>query len=85
MPPDEGSSALVLLAVPGFAAKAVSETVTDRSKSGVVLKQTPAGGSRARKGATVTIVVGVLGQTTTPTTPTTPTTTTTTTPPPASG
>jgi beta-lactam-binding protein with PASTA domain len=52
---------------------------------GTVLKQSPAAGAHARKGATVTITVGVMGTktTTTPTTPTTPTTTgTTTTPPP---
>jgi hypothetical protein len=49
-----------------------------------VLEQTPAAGKQARKGATVTITVGVLGPQTTPTTTTTtPTTTTTTTPPPA--
>jgi beta-lactam-binding protein with PASTA domain len=51
----------------------------------VVLKQSPAAGTQARKGSSVTIAVGVLAARTTPTTPTTttPTTTTTTTPPPA--
>jgi serine/threonine-protein kinase len=71
----------------GFTPKAASAPTTEESKVGVVLKQSPAGGARARKGATVTIVVGVLATpTTTTTTPTTtPTGTTTSTaaaPPP---
>ena len=45
----------------------------------MVLEQSPAGGAHARKGTTVTIVVGALAPQTT-TTPTTTTTTTTTTP-----
>jgi eukaryotic-like serine/threonine-protein kinase len=60
----------------GFAPKMVSATITEPAQVGVVLKQTPAAGGRARKGATVTIAVGVLGQQTTPTTPTTTTPTT---------
>jgi eukaryotic-like serine/threonine-protein kinase len=72
----------------GFTPKMVSAATTEPTQVGVVLKQSPAAGARARKGATVTIAVGVLGSQTTPTTPTTttpttPTTTTTTTPPPA--
>jgi beta-lactam-binding protein with PASTA domain/tRNA A-37 threonylcarbamoyl transferase component Bud32 len=71
----------------GFAPKTAPATTTEPAQVGVVLKQSPAAGARARKGATVTITVGVLGPQTTPTTPTTtpaPTTTTTTTtaPPP---
>ncbi len=70
----------------GFKPKTVSATTTSPEQVGMVLKQTPAGGAQARKGATVTITVGVAGTTTTPTTPTTPTTTTpATTPPPAVG
>ena len=46
------------------------------SQVGVVLKQSPAAGAQAAKGATVTITVGVLGGATTPTTPTTTTPTT---------
>jgi beta-lactam-binding protein with PASTA domain len=65
----------------------VSATTPDPAQVGVVLKQSPAAGARVRKGATVTITVGVLGSQTTPTTPTTttpttPTTPTTTAPPP---
>ncbi|HEV2924249.1 MAG TPA: Stk1 family PASTA domain-containing Ser/Thr kinase [Solirubrobacteraceae bacterium] len=64
----------------GFTPKTASATTSEEAKVGVVLKQSPAGGAHARKGATVTITVGVLGTqtipTTTPTTtPTTPTTT----------
>jgi eukaryotic-like serine/threonine-protein kinase len=62
----------------GFSPKMVSETTTEPAQVGVVIKQTPSAGGRARKGATVTIAVGVLGVQTTPTgptgtTPTTPT------------
>jgi beta-lactam-binding protein with PASTA domain/predicted Ser/Thr protein kinase len=63
----------------GFAPKTTSQTTTEASQVGVVLAQTPAAGQKARKGATVTIAIGVLGP---QTTPTTTTTTTTTTPPP---
>jgi serine/threonine-protein kinase len=62
----------------GFTPKTASAPTTEASKDGVVLKQSPAGGTKARKGATVTITVGVL---TPPTTTTTPPTTTTTPPP----
>ena len=73
----------------GFAVKMASQTTTEASQVGLVLKQTPAAGHKARKGSVVTISVGVLGSqttptTSTPTTPTTPTTSTpTSTPPPA--
>jgi len=63
----------------GFSPKMVAAPTTETSQVGVVLKQSPAAGTRAPKGATVTITVGVLGGATTPTTPTTPTTTTPTT------
>ena len=69
----------------GFNPKSVSRTVTDASQVGVVLKQSPAGGQMAPRGATVTIAVGELapagtGSTPTTTTPPATTTTTTTTP-----
>jgi beta-lactam-binding protein with PASTA domain/predicted Ser/Thr protein kinase len=70
----------------GFTPSVVTATTTEPSKVGVVLKQSPAAGHKARKGSTVTLTVGALGTETgtTPTTPTptpsTPTTTTTTTP-----
>jgi len=71
----------------GLVPKTVSATTSEAAQVGTVLKQSPAAGTNARKGSTVTITVGVLGQQTTPTT--TPTTTTTTpppaTPPPAAG
>ena len=54
---------------------------SEPAQVGVVLEQTPAAASQARKGTTVTIVVGMLGSGTT-STPTTTTTTTTTPPTP---
>jgi eukaryotic-like serine/threonine-protein kinase len=60
----------------GFKPRSVSRTVINSAEAGIVLQQSPAGGRTARRGATVTITVGVLG------TQTTPSTTTTTTPPP---
>jgi beta-lactam-binding protein with PASTA domain len=67
----------------GFVPSVQTRATTEQSQVGVVLEQTPAGASRARKGTTVAIVVGMLGGTTTGTT-TTPTTTTGTTTTPAS-
>jgi serine/threonine-protein kinase len=69
----------------GFNPKSVSRTVSDPTQVGVVVKQSPAGGHIAARGATVTIAVGELAQTRTGTTPTTTTpqattTSTTTTP-----
>lgn len=68
----------------GFKVKKQTRTSTETAQVGTVLEESPAGGARARKGATVTIVVGAPATptTSTPTTttpPTTPTTTTTTT------
>ena len=65
----------------GFKVKKVVRTTTEPSQKGVVLEQSPAAGTHARKGATVTIEVGELA----PTTTTTPTTPATPTPPAASG
>jgi serine/threonine-protein kinase len=84
----EEAKAAAALEQAGFKPKAHSQSTTEQSQVGMVLEQSPAGGAKARKGATVTIAVGVLGTaTTTPVTPTPPTTTTTTTatptPPPA--
>jgi beta-lactam-binding protein with PASTA domain/predicted Ser/Thr protein kinase len=67
----------------GFVPKTEVRTTSEQAQVGVVLEQSPEGGARARKGATVTIVVGKLGSTTTTTTTTPPTTTTTA--PPAPG
>jgi len=65
----------------GFAVTSTTMTVTDQTQNGLVISETPKGASQAKKGATVTIVVGKYTAptttTTTPTTPTTPITTTT--------
>jgi serine/threonine-protein kinase len=63
------------LSAAGFSVNVTTQTVTDKSKNGVVLSQSPSGGTKAKKGATVAIVVGNYQQPTTPTTPTTTTTT----------
>jgi serine/threonine-protein kinase len=68
----------------GFAPQAVTQTTTDATQVGIVLRQSPAAPHKARKGATVTIAVGALGPQTTPTT-TTPSTPATPTPPGANG
>jgi beta-lactam-binding protein with PASTA domain/predicted Ser/Thr protein kinase len=68
----------------GFTPQAVTQTTTEATKVGIVLRQSPAAPHKARKGATVTIAVGALGSQTTPTT-TTPSTPATPTPPAASG
>lgn len=73
------TQAAAALGAAGFAPRVVNEPVSEQSKVGVVLKQSPSAGTTARKGSTVTLTVGVLE---TPTTPTTPTTTTPTTPTP---
>jgi eukaryotic-like serine/threonine-protein kinase len=74
----------------GFKPKSATRTVVNSAEVGIVLTQSPAGGTKAHRGATVTIAVGTLGQQTTPSTTTTtpppatpPSTTTTTTPAPA--
>jgi len=46
--------------------------VTDPNEDGIVLDQTPASGTQAKKGGPVRIFVGRLTSSTTPTTPTTP-------------
>jgi eukaryotic-like serine/threonine-protein kinase len=74
------AAATSALQAAGFKVGETTMPVTDKSKNGVVLHQTPKPGTTAKKGSTVTIVVG---QYTAPT-PTTPTTTTTTTTPSAS-
>ena len=68
----------------GFTPQAVTQTTTDATQVGTVLRQSPAAPHKARKGATVMIAVGALGPQTTPTT-TTPSTPATPTPPAASG
>ncbi len=60
----------------GFVAKSTTRTVSSEAEDGLVLQQSPAGGVKAKRGATITLTVGVP-----PSTSTTPSTTTT---PPAS-
>lgn len=67
----------------GFAYNTVTRTVTEPSKNGIVLQQSPAGGAKAAKGATVTLAVGTLAPQTTSTSTSTGATTTPT-PPAAS-
>jgi len=59
----------------GFTVKKVSAPTTEPTQVGFVLTQSPAAGAHAKKGAAVTITVGVASTETTPTTPTTTTTT----------
>ncbi len=62
----------------GFTVTSVTEPTSEATQIGHVLKQNPPAGAHARKGATVTISIGMAAETT-PTTPTTTTTTPTTT------
>jgi serine/threonine-protein kinase len=59
----------------GFRSAVTYQDVTDANSDGIVLEQTPAGGTQAPKNAKVTLVVGrlVSSETTTATTTTTPT------------
>jgi beta-lactam-binding protein with PASTA domain len=74
------AQAVAALTNAGFTSHTVSRTVSDPTKVGVVVQQSPQAGHKLEKGATVTIAVGVLAQ---QTTSTSTTTTTPTTPPPA--
>jgi len=76
------AAASAALAHAGFKVKRESRASSEAAQAGTVLEQSPAGGGHARKGATVTIVVGAPATPTT-STPTTTTTTTTTATPPA--
>jgi beta-lactam-binding protein with PASTA domain len=81
-------AAKAMLKHAGLKSTVQTRATSEQSQVGVVLEQTPAAASQARKGATVTLVVGMFSSTpTTTTTGTTTTTTGTTTPvtPPASG
>ncbi len=76
---ENATQAAAALGQAGFNAKSVSRTVAEPSQVGVVVEQSPAGGHNAAKGSTVTIAVGVLGQSTTSTSTTTTSTSSTTT------
>jgi serine/threonine-protein kinase len=71
---DTVAAARSALKAAGFTVAVTFQTVTSKSQDGVVLSQSPAAGSSAKKGSTVTIVVGRYKKQThtTPTTPTTP-------------
>jgi eukaryotic-like serine/threonine-protein kinase len=69
------ASARATLTAAGFAVTETPQTVTSKAKNGVVLSQDPTPGSPAKKGSTVTIVVGHYKAPPTPTTPTGTTTT----------
>jgi serine/threonine-protein kinase len=65
--------ALAKLSGLGLGSKVVSRTVTDPSKEGLVVHQSPAPGAKLNKGAVVTIAIGkVASQTTSTSTSTTP-------------
>jgi eukaryotic-like serine/threonine-protein kinase len=80
---DPARGAVSALHATGLKVNQTTRTVTKAGNNGVVVDQTPAGNSTAKKGSTVTIVVGVLSSTSTSTsttkTTTSPTTSTTTT------
>jgi eukaryotic-like serine/threonine-protein kinase len=65
------AQALAALASAGFTSSTVTRTVTDPTKVGTVVQQSPAAGHKLKKGAVVTIAVGALGQQTTSTSTTT--------------
>ncbi|MFZ2113237.1 MAG: Stk1 family PASTA domain-containing Ser/Thr kinase [Solirubrobacteraceae bacterium] len=81
------AQAVATLTAADLTSHTVQRTVTEPSKVGTVVQQSPAAGHKLSKGGEVTIAVGVLAQQTTPTstttTPTTPTTPAT--PAPAAG
>jgi eukaryotic-like serine/threonine-protein kinase len=68
--------AMATLSGQGFTSATVTRTVTDPTKNGIVVQQSPAAGAKAAKGASVTLAVGRLAQqttsTSTSTTPPTP-------------
>jgi eukaryotic-like serine/threonine-protein kinase len=81
---DTAGAASSALSGAGFTVTKQTQTVTKKQNNGIVLSQSPGGGSTAKKGSTVTIVVGqyvapkpkpTTSTTTTPST-TTPSTTT---------
>jgi len=71
------AQAVATLTRAGFSSHTVSRTVTDPTKVGLVVQQSPDAGHKLAPGATITIAVGALAQ------QTTSTSTTTTTPPPS--
>jgi beta-lactam-binding protein with PASTA domain len=80
------AQAVATLTAADLTSNTVQRTVTEPSKVGTVVQQSPAAGHKLSKGGEVTIAIGVLAQQTTSTSTTTTTTPTTpATPPPATG
>jgi beta-lactam-binding protein with PASTA domain len=71
---DTLAAARSALSAAGFSVTQTAQTVSNKSQNGIVLSQSPSGGSSAKKGSTVTIVIGHYKKPSTHTTPTTPTT-----------
>jgi serine/threonine-protein kinase len=71
------AQAVATLTAADLTSHTVQRTVTEQSKVGIVVQQSPAAGHKLAKGGEVTIAVGVLAQQTTSTSTTTTTTTTT--------
>jgi serine/threonine-protein kinase len=63
---DDRAGAASTLEAAGFAVAVRRRTVSDRTQDGQVVAQSPSGGTRVRRGATVTITVGRAQTTTTP-------------------
>jgi serine/threonine-protein kinase len=77
---DTPSTASSALTAAGFTVNRTTKDVTDQSNNGLVVKQSPGAGTKAKNGSAVTIVVGKFVPTnTTTTTSSTPTTSSTTT------
>ncbi len=60
---DPASNAASTLSSAGFKVVRIPKSVTQKSRDGIVLSQSPSGGSTQNKGATVTITVGQFTQT----------------------
>jgi serine/threonine-protein kinase len=71
---DTAAAARSVLTAAGFTLTETMQTVTSKSQDGIVLSQSPSGGSSAKKGSAVTIVVGRFKKPSTHTTSTSPTT-----------
>ncbi len=74
---DPAAGAVSALTAAGLKVTQTTRTVTRPSNNGVVVDQSPAGNSTAKKGSLVTIVVGVLSSTSSSSTTTTTTSTST--------
>jgi serine/threonine-protein kinase len=55
---DTAATARSVLTAAGFSVTETMQTVSSKSQDGTVLSQSPSGGSSAKKGSAVTIVVG---------------------------